>query len=255
MINCIIYEDNEKMQNLYESIVKNFYNNKNQEVIFYKFNKYDKNLEKKLSNIKENKIYILDIEVPEKSGLDLARSIRNSGDWNSPLIIITSYDHLKNTSFTSKMLMLDFISKKENIKEHLTETLELINNIVEENNSYVFQYNGKINNIDFKNILYFEKNLNDNCTSLYTNNEIYIVKENLMQINKNIKNVKNFLKINRSCIVNLHNIDYFDINNEIIYFKNSLYNISIKENSELLIANLEQNQIKNNIKSSKTYNS
>jgi len=42
MINCIIYEDNEKMQNLYESIIQNFYNQKKQSVIFHKY----KNIQK-----------------------------------------------------------------------------------------------------------------------------------------------------------------------------------------------------------------
>jgi len=242
MINCIIYEDNEKMQNLYESIIQNFYNQKKQSVIFHKYKKYTKNLEKKLSEIKGTKIYILDIEVPNKSGLDLAREIRNNGDWNSPLIIISGYEHLKNTSFTSKMLMLDFISKKENIEERLVETLELTNVIVDNNESYIFQYNGELYNIDYKDILYFKKDLNDNFTTLYTNKDIYKIKENIIEINQNLNNNKNFIKINRSCIVNINNIRHFNVTENTIYFDETKIILSSKEGREFLIEKLKKEQ-------------
>lgn len=244
MINCIIYEDNEKMQELYQKIINDFFEEKNILVSFCIYDKYKPNLEDELFNIIGEKIYILDIEVPGKSGLDLARIIRNSGDWNSPLIIVTSYEHLKNKSFTSKMLMLDFVSKKENIELRLKESLELANVIIDNNETYTFQYNGELYHIEYKNILYFKKDLNDNYTFLYTKKNIFKIKESIIQIENIIKDNKSFVKTHRSCIVNIDNIEYFDIKNNIIYFKEYSTNLLTKESRDFLKKILRNDQIK-----------
>lgn len=244
MINCIIYEDNEKMQETYKKIVNDFFKDKNIYISFHIYNKYSPNLEKKLLNIEGGKLYILDIEVPGKSGLDLARIIRNSGDWNSPLIVVTSYDHLKNTGFTSKMLMLDFISKKENIELRLKESLELANIIIDNNESYIFQYDGELYHIEYRNILYFEKDLNDNYTFLYTKKDVYKIKESIIQIESIIKENKSFIKTHRSCIVNIENIDYLDIDNNTLHFKGYSTKLLTKESRELLRQSLRPEQIR-----------
>lgn len=244
MISCIIYEDNEKMQTLYRETVEEFFKNKNQEVKFYIYNKYHPNLENEILNIEGEKVFILDIEVPGKSGLDLARIIRNNGDWNSPLIIVTSYDYLKNTGFTSKMLMLDFISKKEDVKTRLIESLKIANNIMNIEDSYVFQYNGELYHVEFQNILYFEKDLNDNYTFLYTKDETYKIKESIIQIENCLEENEHFFKTHRSCIVNIDNIDYLDIKNNIICFGTQTTNLLTKESRDILIKLLSSHQVR-----------
>lgn len=243
MINCIIYEDNDEMIKLYQEIIKDYFSSKNQKIKFYVFEQYQKNLEIKLCNLKGKKIFILDIEVPGKSGLDLARIIRTNGDWNSPLIVITSYDHLKSTGFTSKMLMLDFILKKENIRKRLKESLSIVDNIIDTKNSYTFQYNGELYHVDYQNILCFEKDLNDNYTFLYTKQGSYKIKECIIQIEKSFHNNQNFFKIHRSCIININNITELDLKKNILHLGNYSTNLLTKENRNLLIKQLENYQI------------
>lgn len=234
MINCIIYEDNEKMQNLYQKIIKDYFDKIEIQVKFYIFDKYHKNLEKKLANINGNKFYILDIEVPGKSGLDLARGIRNGGDWESQLIIITNYEYLKNTSFTCKMLMLDFISKKDNLKKRLCESLIIVNDITNTCDNYTFQYNGELHHVNYQNILSFEKDLNDNYTFLYTNDKSYRIKDSITNIEKELLKNRCFFKIHRSCIINVNNITDFDLKNNILYLGDYSTNLLTKESRELL---------------------
>lgn len=234
MISCIIYEDNDDMQKRYQEIVNSYFEERNLKVKFHIYSKYQKNLEAKLHNIKDKKIFILDIEVPGKSGLDLARSIRSDGDWDSPLIIVTSYEHLKSTGLTAKMLMLDFISKKENLKRRLQECLNTIDIIMEDINSYTFQYNGELHHINYQDILCFEKDLNDNYTFIYTTKTNYKIKESIIKIEKELEETRCFFKISRSCIINIDNITELDLNTNTLHLGNHSINLLTKENREQL---------------------
>lgn len=243
MINCIIYEDNEMMQLMYREAINYFFAEKNIKIRFQCFCKYQANLENKIKNIGGNKIFILDVEVPGKSGLDFAREIRNGGDWISPMIVVTSYEHLKSTSFTGKMLMLDFISKKENIKKRLQEALEIAYNIFNIKESYTFQYNGELYHVDYQDILYFEKDNNDNYMFLYTKLENYKIKESINSIEKLLRKKRNFYKINRSCIVNINNITKIDSKKNTLYFDEYSTNILTKENCDTLKNFIREYQI------------
>ena len=243
MINVIIYEDNEKMQILYQETIHSFFKKRKKNVKFHVFNHYIKDLETKVCEIPGVKIFILDIEVPGKSGLDLARIIRSKGDWTSPLIVVTSYEHLKNTGFTSKVLMLDFISKKENLEKRLIESLEVACDIIPINDSYTFQYNGELYHVGFDDILYFEKDLNDNYTFLFTKDASYKIKESIIQIGKKFEDNQQFLKTHRSCIINIHNVDYLNLKTNTIYFGKYHTTLLTKGNKEILKKSLKSNQI------------
>lgn len=243
MINIIIYEDNEEMQSLYQEIIHSFFKERKQKIKFYIFDHYIKDLEKKLCLIPGKKIFILDIEVPGKSGLDFARTVRDYGDWTSPLIMLTNYEYFKHTSYTSKVLMLDFISKQEQIKKRLYETLEIVSNIFYPNSSYTFQYNGELYHIPHDDILYFEKDLNNNYTFLCTKDASYQLKESITQINKKIENNPKFFKTHRSCIVNINNIQYLDDKKNMICFGKYSTQLLTKDKKDMLRRKLGKAQI------------
>ncbi len=234
MINIIIYEDEEKMQSFYQETISLFFKERKQKIKFYWFHHYTNGLEKTINLIPGKKIFILDIDVPGKSGLDLARMIRKLGDWVSPLIIVTGYEYLKNTSYTNKILMLDFITKNENIKKRLWETLEVVSTIIHPNDSYTFQYNGNLYHIPYEDILYFEKNLNDNYTSLFTKSGSYQLKESIVHIERKLENHPSFFKTHRSCIVNIDNIERFDDENNMICLGKYTIKLLTKQKKELL---------------------
>ena len=130
MINFIIYEDEERMRKIYKEVINKFFYNNNQGYKIIELSNYDEYQKNKISEIEGKKIFLLDIDVPGKTGLELAREIRKSKDWHSQLIIITANEKLKEESLTGKMLMLDFISKYDNIKTKLKETIVLAFNIL-----------------------------------------------------------------------------------------------------------------------------
>lgn len=220
MINFIIYEDEKKYREKYISIILKTIGSKKSAYRIIEIDKYDKSISKKLKDLVGKKIYILDIEVPGKSGLDLAREIRNNGDWDSQIIVVTTHEQLRNIAFTSKILMLDFISKFYNCEENLKETLKLSLNIVEKHKSLNFQYNGELLQIPYDDIYFIEKNVYDSYSTIVTKSENIKIKQAIGLIEEELINDQRFLRTHRSCIVNIDNITSVELKDSIIHFGN-----------------------------------
>lgn len=76
MINFIIYEDEEYFSKLYKNVIHKFMGNSNDQYKIYSFTEYNEAMRNFIKNLTGQNIYIFDIEVKGKSGLDLAREIR-----------------------------------------------------------------------------------------------------------------------------------------------------------------------------------
>lgn len=235
MINFIIYEDEEKMRNIYKEVINKFFGNNNQSYKIIELSSYEEYKRNKVSVIDGEKIYLLDIDVPGKTGLELAREIRKSEDWNSQLIVITANEELKEESLTGKMLMLDFISKGDDIKIKLKETIMVAYNILSANSLIQIKQKGEIYQIKCKSILYIEKNLNDNYITIVTKNDKITFKCSINHAADYLNNDPRFMKTHRSCIVNLLNIEKYDYVSNIIKFNNktSIDYISREKKKEL----------------------
>lgn len=217
MLNFIIYEDDDVTQKEYAKIINKFIMKKDIPYKIIKINSYDNPTKNLIKNLEGAKIFVIDIEVPGKSGLELSREIRNSGDWNSPIIICSSHKELKNTGFASRLLMLDFIIKDKNILNNLEKALKVAFNIIDCHKSYNFKFNGEYYQIPYESILFIEKNLNDNYSTLFTKRSKYVIKDSIINILSNL-NDERFLKCSRSCIVNMDNILSIDFINSTICF-------------------------------------
>lgn len=219
-MNFIIYEDNKKWQQLYKNSILKLIGNTNDKYNIEIMEKFEEKRFKEINQVLGKKIYLLDLEVPGKDGLDFAREIRKNGDWYSPIIIITSHECFKNEGYTSKILMLDFIVKKENIQNQLIESIKIALEINKEKESFNFTFNNEYYQIPYDDIYYFEKNLNDNYTTIVTKNQSYKIKESITKLTNQLHEFPNFFKSHQSCIVNLKNIEKVDFTNNIIYFSN-----------------------------------
>ena len=218
MFNFIIYEDDMSATNLYKEIIHEFIGGKKDGYKIVSLNRYDNNLVEQIHNLMGKKIYILDVHVPGKNGLDFARDIRASGDWLSQIIIISEFEKYRKEAFTSKMLTLDFIAKDDDVTNCLKATLNLAYKITNTHKAYTFQYNGELYNIPYHDILYFEKDLNDNYSFVVTEKGSYKIKESITSIENKLKGDLRFFKTHRSCIINLHNVRLLELNTNTIYF-------------------------------------
>ena len=220
MINFIIYED-KKWQDHYKKAILNVIGNKQDKYQILVIDKYSKEAKRKIDSLIGKNIFLLDMEVPGKSGLDLAREIRNTGDWHSQIIMVTSYECFKEEGFSSRVLMLDFISKNENPEESIRSAIVLALRIHSRYKSFNFVYNNELYQIPYDDILYFEKDLNNNYTKIITKNrfiEPYKVKQSIKNIETELLTIPYFFKTHQSYIVNIKNILKVDFNENKIYF-------------------------------------
>lgn len=235
MINFIIYEDEKESRKMFKDIILKVIGTKNKKYQILEYEKYDLSVQEEIIKLDGKKIFILDIEVPGKSGLDLARYIRKElDDWESQLIIVTSHEHLKETSFMTRLLMLDFVSKFYECERHLKCALTDALNILDKNRSFSFTKNKELYQIPYSSILYIKKSEDDYSSVLVTSKTKQIVRMSISEIWKKLEKDDRFFKTSRNCIVNLSNIIKVDFTNSTIYFeKNKIKSLSRQKKKEL----------------------
>lgn len=233
-MNFIIYEDAKKYTDIYKNVILKIMGSNDLNYHIIEANKYDQLLKNKLLNLKGNKIYLLDIEVPGKKGIELAREIRQTGDWLSPIIIISSHDEFKSVGYTRKILMLDFISKNKNMKNNLYEDLSLAKEILLTKKSFCFKEKSEIYQIPLDDIFYIEKNINDNSSIIVTANKTYKIRSTIQKLEIELNESNDFFRTHRSYLVNLKNIRHIDFEEgEITFSKNKLALLSRSKKKKL----------------------
>lgn len=235
MINFIIYEDEKEARKMFKDIILKVIGTKNEKYQILEYEEYNLSVQEEIIKLDGKKIFILDIEVPGKSGLDLARYIRKElDDWESQLIIVTSHEHLKETSFMTRLLMLDFVSKFYECERHLKCAIMDALNILDKNKSFSFTKNKELYQIPYSSILYIEKSKDDTSSMLVTNKSKQIVKMSISEIWKKLEKDDRFFKTSCNCIVNLVNVIRVDFASSIIYFEdNNINSLSRQKRKEL----------------------
>jgi DNA-binding LytR/AlgR family response regulator len=123
MVNVIICDDNDKdRKNIFE-VVKNFMDKNKIEYKTHVYNDYDKKFHEMIENKIPFKIYLLDIETPSGSGIDIARKIRTK-DVDSVIIFLTAHEELGNIVLKNDLMFLSFINKFDNYKTRLSNSLK-----------------------------------------------------------------------------------------------------------------------------------
>ena len=219
-MNFIIYEDMKKYSDIYKKVIFKLMGKNNINYNIIEINQYNEETYKRILEIKGNKIYLLDIEVPGKFGIELAREIRQTGDWTSPIVIISNHDEFKSVGYTRKILMLDFILKDDDMENTLFETLNLAREILLSKKTFSFKEKGEIYQIPLSDILYIEKSINDNLSIIVTENNIYKVRNTIQNLESELSIINNFFRTHRSYLVNLKNIRYINFDEGEISFVN-----------------------------------
>ncbi len=218
MINFIICDDEIAILDIVKSIITKTMFPTSLEYKIHSFNKYDKEFYKTMNSSLPNKIYILDIEVHNKSGLEIAKEIREK-DWNSIILMLTAHYELETLAFKSKILLFDFISKFDLYDKKIYESLLTCINKVLEHERLIIKINRVIHRIEYNDILYITYNTYKRKTIIKAKNEEYEVNESLNAIKKRLK--REFIVTHRACIVNKNNIKKINTKDKKIVFKNN----------------------------------
>ena len=217
MINFIICEDNKNVRDLHEALISKITMPYDFDYTVHSFEKYNNNLNKIINTPSNLKIYILDLELPGKTGLEIAQDIRKV-DWDSIIIVLTSHDELELKLFKEKLLIFDFISKFDNYEKRLTDSINLVIKNLNCRSALVFKQDKEIYHIKYDNILYIFRDNAKDKTKIKSIDKEYYVRDTLTNVTKQLDN--RFYQTHRACYVNLNNIKCADFKNDIIYFTN-----------------------------------
>ena len=209
MINFIIYETDEKRRNKYELAILNFIGIREEK--FKIFNYFD------YKEINEtNNIYIIS-EHNIKNALKIVSEIRNNDDWNSQIIVISEFDNTNLKLLINQLLVLDYVYINGDYTSRLKKDLYIAYKILTKDKTLSFCSNSEVNKIPYNNVLYIEKNNNQNYCTIYGKDNEYIIKNTINNLEKELDRAY-FLKTHRSCIVNLYNVEHYNSSENIIYF-------------------------------------
>lgn len=218
MINFIVCDDDKEISNIVKSIITKVMFKNNLEYKIHVFHSYDESFYNIVKSDIENKIYILDIEVSNKSGLDIATDIREC-DWYSIIVILTSHYELEYLAYKSKILILDFISKFDLYEKKIEDTINLCINKKLENHKLILKINRRIEQIEFNNILYLTYDSSIRKVKICTKTKEYETNQTLKELFSQLKG--NFVYTHRACIVNLNNVKTINKEEKIIKFVNN----------------------------------
>lgn len=176
------------------------------------FNKYTKTLRDIIYD-KSKKIYILDIELGEYSGYDIAREIRDcANDWDS-IIIISSIYNQKENIISDRLSVLTYISKLIDFDINMQESIKLAIKIISKNNLLEFKESGIQNKIVIDNIIYIQKEKYTKYCIIKTIDSFFRVRDTIINLKEKTKlvQIKKDLLVNKKYISNIE--DFYKIKN------------------------------------------
>lgn len=156
MIRFIVVEDKKEYRERFVNIINKVMMPYNFEYKINKFAEYNKELEEVIEKKNEQKIYILDIELPEVSGLEIASEIRTD-DIDSTIIFITSHPEFQNDIFYSRLLAIDYINKDRIWPDRFEKTIIYTLRNLDKRRILAFEFNHNSYRIPIKDILYYRK--------------------------------------------------------------------------------------------------
>ncbi len=181
----------------------------------YKFNDYNNDFMNILNKDLSFKIYILDIETPTRSGIEVARIIRDN-DIDSMMIFLTAYfDKYLKELIKSRFMFLDIIDKGDNYQSNLESTIKYALSNINKKNIIRFKDKNILYTIETKDIIYIIRNKDRKCL-IKTSYNIITVNKTLVELYEMLDD--RFIYSHRSAIVNKERIRIYDKKNKLILF-------------------------------------
>lgn len=231
-MNFIIYEDNGKFEQYYKKTIFELmcYSSLTYNVLSFRNDNLD--------NVFGNKIYLINVDSFNKGGTDFALKIRTSGDWMSPIIFISLTDE-RELFNCANLLILGYLFKKDMNGDKLLDLLRIALKINSCKKIFSFTMKKDLYQVPYEDILYIEKNLNDNSSVIVTKEKDYIIRKSIVNLEKEFLNEETFYKTHRSCIVNVMNIRKVNFEEGIISFNKCQIDLLSRANKKGLKNKLE----------------
>ena len=230
MINFIVVDDIKKYADLIcEIITKTMMRNK----FMYKthvFNEYDDKFNKVMMSDIPSKIYIMDIETKESSGIDIARKIRKF-DIDSIIIFVTVHNEAGMVLLQDDLMFLSFLSKFDDFEKKLSNSIVKALDFIHRSVSIRFIDRGTIYSIPVSDILYVTKESKSRKSIIKTSCGEYSLNLTLREIIDLCGD--SLVQTHRCCFVNMNRVRVIDKRRCIIEFDNG-------ETTDLLSSNYKK---------------
>lgn len=219
MINFIVVDDNKKFLDMMCDIItkcmmKNKFSYKT-----HSFVEYDSGFYDVMNSSLSNKIYILDIETREASGIDVARKIRKR-DIDSIIIFATVHNEAGLVLLKDDLMFLNFICKFDDFENKLSNSVNKALEFIHHKIVIKFEDRGTIYTIPLSDILYVTKESNDRKSIIKTINNEFKVNLSLKEIAELCDN--KLVQTHRSCFVNMDRVRVVDKHSNNVIFDNGL---------------------------------
>ncbi len=225
MLSFIICEDNTELRKINEEIINKIMFNNNLDYKIFSYSNYTPDLKNKIKEKSGKKVYILDIELGDYSGIEIAREIRKN-DWDSFILMTTVHTELFPQVFMDKLMLFDFISKYDNYSKNFENTIKKIIRIYSANLPFVFNIRKTIYQISYEEILYLIFDKEDRKTLICTTSKYYKVSKSLKSLSTNLPDY--FIRINNHCVINKNNVKNINSKGTIEFINNIKINEIIK---------------------------
>lgn len=220
MINFIIGEDNKQIHLKIKNVIQRIMLKNNMAFKSFSFFDYDNSFIEKIKEKIPNKIYILDIVTPTRSGIEMARIIRET-DIDSIIIFLTAYkNEFKETIYESEFMAFGLLSKQDNYETLLADKISSALKYVSRKNAIRFLDQKLLYTIPMKDILYITTDTKERKTLIITDYTTFKVNKPLCEIKEMLNEF--FIKTHRACIINKERMICFDFKNRIINFDNHM---------------------------------
>ena len=218
MVNFVVVDDNTNhRKKICDIIMSNMMSNQ----INFKLHEFSDYTNKLLNYIEITSninIYVLDLELPNGDGIDIARTIRNKvNDWNSPIIIITAHESLYYEVYKQRLQILDFIPKFNSIEKYLSEDIDICLRMLNKEKVYKYTYKNIVYNINLSSINYIQRD--GRRTRIVTKDKDYFQNITISEIIKLLPDY--FIISAKGTILNMKNVQEIDWNNMIVIFKDN----------------------------------
>lgn len=217
MINFIVCDDDKYTLKKVENLIdRAMINNK----LAYKttlFEDYNAKFMKVINEPLPNKVYILDIQTPSRSGIDIARNIRVN-DIDSVIIFLTSHEELGLTILKNELMFLSFINKYDDYEVRMTKSIKKALELLKVKNVVRFEERGIIYTICLDDVLYVTKDSVDRKSVIKTIHTEFKTYKTLSELNELFGD--KFIRTHKSCIVNSDRVACINKIKRIIKFNN-----------------------------------
>ena len=233
MINFVIVDDNNLHRKKISKIVVSLMMNNKIEFKIYEFDDYSKKLLNQIDKNDKDTVYIIDLELPNGDGIDIARIIRNEkNNWSCPIIIITAHTSLYYEVYKQRLQVLDFIGKCENIEKNLKENIDICLKMLNKEKVYRYTYKNIEYTINLSSIDYIQRD--NRQIKIVTKDKVYYQNISINKIKEELPAY--FLISSKGILINMKNVKEIDWNKLMVYFNDGLkgYLVSNTHKKEII---------------------